>query len=59
MMEKKRQCHIRGKMKKKIWINQGDTVLISLRDYQDEKADIIHRYKPEEARELKKNSRIT
>jgi len=52
---KKRQCHIRGKMKKKkIWINQGDTVLISLRDYQDEKADIIHRYKPEEARELKK-----
>eukprot|EP01080_Neovahlkampfia_damariscottae_P004422 gene4422-7797_t len=51
---KKRLCHIRGKMKKKIWIAQGDTVLISLRDFQDDKADVIHKYKPEEARELKK-----
>ena len=36
-----RQCHIRGKMRKKVWINQGDVILISLRDFQDGKAYVI------------------
>jgi translation initiation factor 1A len=51
---KTRMCHIRGKMRKKVWVNQGDTVLIGLRDYQDDKADVIHKYNPDEARQLKK-----
>ena len=50
---KKRLCHIRGKMRKKVWVNQGDIILIGLRDYQDDKADVILKYKPEEARQLK------
>lgn len=33
----KRLCHIRGKMRKKVWVNQGDVVLLGLRDYQDGK----------------------
>lgn len=37
----KRLCHIRGKMRKKVWVNAGDVVLVGLRDYQDEKADVI------------------
>merc|ERR1712107_483794 len=49
----KRLCHIRGKMRKKVWVNQGDIVLVSLRSFQDEKGDIINKYTPEEARNLK------
>eukprot|EP00441_Pelagodinium_beii_P014552 CAMPEP_0197661128 /NCGR_PEP_ID=MMETSP1338-20131121/51274_1 /TAXON_ID=43686 ORGANISM="Pelagodinium beii, Strain RCC1491" /NCGR_SAMPLE_ID=MMETSP1338 /ASSEMBLY_ACC=CAM_ASM_000754 /LENGTH=142 /DNA_ID=CAMNT_0043238631 /DNA_START=87 /DNA_END=515 /DNA_ORIENTATION=+ len=49
----KRMCHIRGKMRKKVWCNQGDIVLVSLRDFQDEKGDIINKYTAEEARNLK------
>lgn len=49
----KRLGHIRGKMQKKVWINVGDIILLSLRDYQDGKADIIHKYNPDEARALK------
>mmetsp|Transcript_1996 Transcript_1996/g.2177 ORF Transcript_1996/g.2177 Transcript_1996/m.2177 type:complete len:125 (-) Transcript_1996:70-444(-) len=49
----KRLCHIRGKMRKKVWCNQGDIVLVSLRDFQDEKGDIIVKYTAEEARSLK------
>eukprot|EP01055_Gregarina_sp_Pseudo9_P003121 Gregarina_sp_Pseudo_9__3120@NODE_3312_length_683_cov_55_689441_g3024_i0_p1_GENE_NODE_3312_length_683_cov_55_689441_g3024_i0NODE_3312_length_683_cov_55_689441_g3024_i0_p1_ORF_typecomplete_len149_score19_78eIF1a/PF01176_19/4_9e28RsgA_N/PF16745_5/3_9e03RsgA_N/PF16745_5/0_39RsgA_N/PF16745_5/3_1e02_NODE_3312_length_683_cov_55_689441_g3024_i0127573 len=49
----KRLCHIRGKMRKKVWINAGDVVLVSLREYQDEKADIIHKYNPDEVRTLR------
>ena len=36
-----------------VWINQGDIILIGLRDYQDTKADVIIRYTPDEARNLK------
>lgn len=49
----KRLCHIRGKLRKKVWINQGDIILIGLRDYQDQKADVILKYMPDEARSLK------
>ena len=48
-----RLCHIRGKFRKRVWINAGDIVLLGLREYQDGKADVIHRYSPEEARTLK------
>lgn len=30
----KRLCHIRGKMRKKVWVNVGDIVLLGLREYQ-------------------------
>lgn len=48
-----RLCHIRGSMAKRVWICVGDTILISLRDFQDDKADIIHKYSHEEALILK------
>jgi translation initiation factor 1A len=44
--------HVRGKLQKKVWINLYDTVLVSLRDYQDDKSDIIHKYTREEVRVL-------
>ena len=49
----KRLCHIRGKLRKKVWINQSDIILVGLRDYQDAKADVILKYNPDEARNLK------
>merc|ERR1719273_660948 len=55
---KQRQCHIRGKMRKKVWVNKGDIILLGLRDYQDSKADVIHKFKPEEIRELKKRKEL-
>lgn len=48
-----RLCHIRGKLRKKVWIAQSDIVLVGLRDYQDAKADVILKYSPDEARNLK------
>lgn len=48
-----RMCHIRGKMHKKVWINNEDIVLISKRSFEDKKADIILKYTPEEVRKLK------
>jgi len=45
--------HIRGKMRKKVWMNVGDVILLSLRDFQEGKGDIILKYTADEARSLK------
>ena len=55
---KKRLCHIRGRLRKKVWIYQGDVVLIGLREYQDAKADIIFKYNHDEARNLRSYGEI-
>ena len=48
-----RLCHISGKLHKKVWIAGGDILLVGLRDFQDGKADVIHKYMPDESRLLK------
>jgi len=48
-----RMAHIRGKLRKKVWVNQGDIILLSIRDFQDEKGDVILKYNSDEARSLK------
>lgn len=45
--------HIRGKMRKKVWMNAGDIILLSLRDFQEGRGDIILKYTADEARHLK------
>lgn len=35
---------IRGNMRSREWIHKKDIVLLSLRDFQDGKADIVYRY---------------
>jgi translation initiation factor 1A len=54
----KRLCHIRGKLRKKVWINTSDIILVGLRDFQDEKADVILKYTADEARALKSKGEI-
>lgn len=44
---------LRGSLRKgTVRIVKGDTVLVSLRDFQDSKADIIHVYTSDEVRSL-------
>ena len=47
---KMRLAHIRGKLKKKVWITSGDIILIALRDFQDEKCDAVYKFFPEEVK---------
>ena len=54
----KRMCTIRGSLKNRVWINQGDIVLLGLRDFGDDKADVILKYYEEEAKELKELGEI-
>ncbi len=45
--------HIRGKMRRKVWIIAGDLVLCSLREFQNKKCDVILKYLPDEVKQLK------
>ena len=35
-----------------VWVNNGDIVLVSLREYEEDKGDIIHKYYTGEAAAL-------
>ena len=39
-----RGCRITGKMKKKVWIREGDLIIIKVWDFQPIKADIVWRF---------------
>lgn len=58
---KRRICHIRGGLRKKVWLNVGDLVLISLREFlKDDKekygrGDIIDKYDPAHISRLKRD----
>ena len=56
-----RLCIIRGNMRKGYMnrVYKTDTVLVSLRDFQDYKADIIHVYSADEVRSLQAYGEIT
>lgn len=55
---KSRLAHIRGKMRKKVWINVGDTILVGLREFEDGKCDVIHKYQGDEVRKLVADGQI-
>ena len=50
-----RQCLIRGSLRRRprSRMGLGDIILVSLRDYQDSKCDVIYKYNADEARQLK------
>lgn len=51
---RQRMCRIRGQLKRKIWIKEGDLVLVSPWDFQQERGDIFWRYTKNQALELAK-----
>lgn len=55
-----RLCRIRGKMKRRVWIRQGDIVLVSPWDFQsDKRGDVIWRYRRNQAEWLRKKGYLT
>jgi translation initiation factor 1A len=55
---KERIGTIRGSMYKKVWVAKDDIVLISLREYQDDRCDIILKYTQDEVRALQNYEEI-
>lgn len=55
-----RLCRIRGKMKRRVWIREGDIVLVSPWEFQtDKRGDLIWRYTKGQAEQLRRQGYIT
>ena len=55
-----RLCRIRGKMKRRVWIRQGDVVLVSPWDFQsDKRGDLIWRHTKAQAEILRRRNLLT
>src|SRR6266699_3517164 len=50
-----RVCRIRGKMKRRVWIKMGDTVLVAPWDFQQERGDIMFRYTQGQVESLRRS----
>ncbi len=54
---KVRLCRIPGRMRKRVWIREGDIVLVELGDVQsDTKGDISYRYTQDQVRWLRREN---
>jgi translation initiation factor 1A len=50
-----RMGRIKGKIKKRVWIREGDTLIVVPWSFQDEKCDIIYRYLKPQVDWLRRN----
>ena len=55
---KARLARIPGKMKKRMWIREGDLVIVKPWSFQNEKADIVWRYTKTQANYLSRKHMI-
>ena len=57
--KKTRICRIPGKLKRKLWVREGDVVLVEPWEFGgDEKGDIIFKYKPTQVQWLQRNGHL-
>ncbi len=55
-----RMCRIPGRMRKRIWVREGDVVIVSLGEVQsDTKGDIAYRYTQDQVRWLKRRNYLS
>ena len=54
-----RVCRIPGRMRKRVWVKEGDVVLVAIWDFQPEtRGDIIYKYSQSEVRKLKEMGKV-
>jgi translation initiation factor 1A len=57
---KERLCRVRGKLKRRVWIREGDIVLVSPWDFQaDKRGDIFWRYRKNQTEWLRGHGYLT
>jgi translation initiation factor 1A len=51
---KTRNCRVPGRLKKKLWLREGDIVIVEPWEFDDEKGDVIFKYNPSQVQWLQR-----
>jgi len=51
---KSRNCKVPGRLRRKLWLREGDTVIVRPWDFDDEKAEVLYKYYPSQVNWLKR-----
>ena len=51
---KTRNCRVPGRLKKKLWLREGDIVIVEPWEFDNEKGDVIFKYNPAQVQWLRK-----
>ena len=55
---KTRVCRIPGRLKRKLWIREGDVIVVEPWEYDSEKGDVIFKYRPNQVEWFRKNGHL-
>ena len=55
---KERNCRIPGKIKKRVWLREGDVVIVKIWDFQPAKADVKWRFIGNQVEWLKRQGKL-
>jgi len=50
---KSRNCRVPGRLKRSLWLREGDIVIVEPWEFDDEKGDILFKYNPTQVHWLK------
>ncbi|MBS3073088.1 translation initiation factor eIF-1A [Candidatus Pacearchaeota archaeon] len=55
---KTRNCRVPGRLKRELWIREGNIVIIEPWEFDNDKADILFKYNPAQTDFLRKNGHL-
>ncbi len=53
-----RNCRVPGRMKRRLWLREGNIVLVELWEFDEERGDIIYKYNPSQVQWLKRKGHL-
>lgn len=59
MDSKTRNCRVPGGKRRELWLREGDVVLVEPWEFDNEKGDVIYKYRPTQVSKLKKMGKLT
>jgi translation initiation factor 1A len=51
---KSRNCRVPGRLKKKLWLREGDIVIVEPWEFGNDKGDVVFKYNPTQAQWLQR-----
>ena len=51
---KSRNCRVPGRLKRKLWLREGDIIIVEPWEFDDEKGDVLFKYNPSQIEWLKR-----